>query len=303
MKIVSAKTSRLSESLRSGISLSGYSVLLNIFLSFVKIFTGISGFSYALIADGIESLLDVLSSLIVWFGLKYSLKPPDKTHPYGHGKAETIAGMVTAIFLIVAATLIAVLSVIEILTPHRTPEIYTLAVLGFIIAIKEFLYQKLSSKSRELESKALLNDAWHHRSDALTSLAAFAGISVAIIGGPGYETADDWAALAACLIIYYNGYRLSRSTLSEMMDISASDNFIRKVRNIVQGVNGIIDVEKCLIRKSGLKYFIDIHITVSGKISVKEGHTLAHKAKDELMCSQLPISDVAIHVEPDEFDN
>ena len=301
MAIKSSNNFRFEESINSGISLSGYSVLLNVLLSFVKIFTGISGFSYALIADGIESLLDVLSSLIVWFGLKYSLKPPDKTHPYGHGKAETIAGMVTAIFLIVAATLIAVLSIIEILTPHRTPETYTLVVLGFIIALKELLYQKLSSKSKEVGSKALLNDAWHHRSDALTSLAAFAGISIAIIGGRGYETADDWAALIACLVIYYNGYRLSRSTLSEIMDISASDNFIRKVRNIVQSINGIINVEKCLIRKSGLKYFIDIHITVSGMISVKEGHKIAHIAKDELMQSELPIFDVAIHVEPDDL--
>ena len=295
-------TNLLNNNINSGIKLSGYSVILNFILAIVKMITGIAGYSYALIADGIESLLDVFSSLIVWFGLKYSLKPPDEDHPYGHGKAEQIAGLTTAIFIIIAALLISVLSVIEILTPHRTPENYTLIVLSFIIILKETLYRRLKRKSLLIKSKALLNDAWHHRSDALTSIAAFIGISIAIIGGKGFEVADDWAALLACSIIFYNGFRLMRSSISEIMDGSPAAEYKQKVSEIVLNTDGVLELETCRIRKSGLKYLLDLHITVSANLSVKEGHYLAHQVKDNLMISNLQIQDVAVHVEPDEFE-
>ena len=197
-------------SISSGLTVAGSAIAINLVLALIKISTGVLGSSYALIADGIESTADIFSSLIVWGGLQWSSKPPDEDHPYGHGKAESLAGMVVALFLIFAAIFIASQSVHEIRTPHSAPAWYTLVVLGVIITVKELLYRRMHSVGDRLNSSSLRNDAWHHRSDAITSVAAFAGISLALIGGKGYEPADDWAALFASVIIFLNGVRLLR---------------------------------------------------------------------------------------------
>jgi cation diffusion facilitator family transporter len=208
-------------SIQSGLSIAGSAIAINLVLALVKISTGVLGNSYALIADGIESTTYIFSSLIVFGGLKLSSKPPDEDHPYGHGKAESLAGMVVSLFLIGAAILIAIQSIREIRTPHHVPEWYTLVVLGLIILIKEGLFRRIRLVGECLDSNALRSDAWHHRSDAITPLAAFVGIVVAFVGGEGYETADDWAALLACGIIFYNGIRLFHPALEEVMDAAA----------------------------------------------------------------------------------
>lgn len=196
---------------------------------------------------------------------------------------------------------IAVQSVSEIRTPHHAPEPYTLVVLIAIILIKEALYRFEFRVGKKLKSTSLISDAWHHRSDALTSLAAFIGISIALIGGKGYETADDWAALIACSVIVYNGVRLFRPAVDEVMDAMVSKETEEGVRSIAQGVDGVIDVEKCRIRKSGTTLLMDIHITVDGKISVYAGHEIGHNVKDALIASKLEIKDVLVHVEPDSL--
>ena len=276
---------------------------INLALAFVKITTGVIGSSYALVADGIESTTDVFTSLIVWSGLRISAIQPDSNNPYGHGKAESLAGLIVSVFLIGAAILISIQSVREILTPHQTPKWYTLLVLALVVIIKEALYRYMMRIGDALESSALKGDAWHHRSDAMTSLAAFLGIGIALVGGPGYEVADDWAALLACGIIVYNGVRLMRPALDEVLDAAAPEDVEARVRSVANGVKGVVAVEKCRIRKSGVSYLVDIHVVVDGNMSVRDGHQIAHVVKDHLLQSPLSISDTIIHIEPaDQFE-
>jgi cation diffusion facilitator family transporter len=287
------------QSVESGLALAGSAIAINLVLALVKISTGVLGNSYAMIADGIESTADIFSSLMVWSGLRLSSKPPDQSHPYGHGKAESLAGLMVAVFLIGAAILIAVQSIREILTPHHTPAWYTLLVLVLVIITKEVLYRRMFRIGQSLDSSALKSDAWHHRSDAITSAAAFLGISIALIGGPGYEAADDWAALLACSVILYNGFRLLRPALDEVMDAAAPSDVEKQIRSIATDIEGVVEVEKCRIRKSGLGFLMDVHVVVNGDLSVREGHKIGHVVKERLLGSLLPISDVIIHIEPD----
>ena len=288
---------------QSGIKLSAFTILSNLILSAIKIASGIVGNTYALIADGMESLMDVFSSTMVWISLRYSIKPPDDEHPYGHGKIESIAALAISSFLILAAIIITAQSINAINNNQSVPASFTLYVLGFIIIFKEILYRILYHKGRQLQSSALKSDAWHHRSDALTSVAAFVGICIAIIAGPGYESADDWAALLACSIIFYNGIKLFVKALHDVIDTSPSVEFEDRVRNIAKQVDGVIEIEKCRIRKSGLFYLMDIHVTVDGTIDVKEGHDIGHAVKDRLIESDLKIADVIVHIEPHNYDD
>ena len=277
-----------------------FSIAGNTLLALAKGLTGFFGHSYALIADAIESTTDVLSSLLVLFGLKYAIKPADKNHPYGHGKAEPLVTFGVVGFLLMSATLIAYESILHIQTPHQVPETYTLIVLGVIVIVKETFYRIVTKKGDQTNSSALKADAWHHRSDAITSLTAFVGISVAIYFGEGYESADDWAALLASGFILYNAYLIFRPALSEIMDEHVYDDLVQEIRTIARTVPGVMDTEKCFIRKTGLTYYVDLHIIVDQEISVREGHNIAHQLKNELL-SQLPeITDVLIHVEPNE---
>jgi cation diffusion facilitator family transporter len=288
------------QSIGPGLGIAGSAIAINLVLALVKISTGVVGNSYALIADGIESTADIFSSLIVLSGLQLSSKPPDQNHPYGHGKAESLAGLSVALFLFGAGIFIAVQAVGEILRPHQAPAGYTLVILGLIIVVKERLYRRMYRVGSDLNSSSLRSDAWHHRTDAITSLSAFVGISVALAGGEGFEAADDWAALLACAIIFVNGFRLLRPALDEMMDASASSDIEQQVVAIASSVDGVLAIEKHRIRKSGLGYLMDLHVEVAGQISVSEGHQIGHLVKDQLIASSLPITDVVIHIEPSD---
>jgi len=277
------------------------SILGNLGLALVKGFAGYFGNSYALIADAIESTSDVFSSILVLFGLKYSSRPADENHPYGHGKAEALVTFAVVGFLVISATVIAYESIGHIRTPHKTPESWTLIVLATIVIIKEVFYRIVSKKSDETNSSSLKADAWHHRSDAITSLMAFIGISIAIFMGPGYETADDWAALLASGFIIYNAYLIFRPALGEILDEHLYDDLIIEIRQIATTVNGVIDTEKCHVRKTGMTYFVDLHLIVNGEISVTEGHEIAHRLKDTIQLKLPEIADVLIHVEPYEL--
>jgi cation diffusion facilitator family transporter len=285
-------------SIDSALRLSLTAIAINIALAAVKIVTGVFGNSYVLIADGIESSADVVTSLVVWIGLRFSTRPADADHPYGHGKAESIASAIFAFSLLAAAVVIAVQSVREILTPHGPPHVFTLPVLLAVIAIKELLARRVSKTGASLDSAVLRADAWHHRSDALTSAAALVGILIALIGGPGFETADDWAALVACGIIAWNGIRLLRGALDEMMDAAVSPDIVREVRKLASSVEGVVEIEKCRIRKLGLHLALDIHVVVDGDLSVRRGHEIAHQVEARLRESQHRINDVTVHIEP-----
>jgi len=278
-------------------------IVANALLAAIKGVAGVLGNSYALIADAIESTTDIASSLIVWGGLKISALPPDADHPYGHGKAEPLAATIVALTLIAAAIGIAVQSVREIITPHHAPAPFTLAVLVLVVVTKETLFRFVFRISKSVNSTAVKSDAWHHRSDAITSLAAFIGISVSLIGGVGYESADDWAALFASVIILFNAYRILRPAVNEVMDAAPPSSVENAIRKVAQDVPGVIALEKCFIRKMGFSYYIDLHVTVDGSISVRKGHDIARQVREALRQSNPSIAEVLIHIEPSDLLN
>ncbi|HCI58802.1 MAG TPA: cation diffusion facilitator family transporter [Bacteroidia bacterium] len=278
------------------------SIIGNTLLAGIKWIVGYFGNSYALIADAIESTTDIFSSILVLLGLKYASRPADKNHPYGHGRVEPLITFVVVGILVSAATVIAIESIKNIRTPHQIPETYTLAVLAVIIVSKELFYRIVSKRNKKINSSALKADAWHHRSDAITSLAAFIGIAIAIYLGDGYEAADDWAALVASGFIFYNSYLIFRPALGEIMDEHLYDDVVKEIREVAGRVEGVIDTEKCYVRKTGINFFVDLHVTVNSNISVKAGHQIAHHLKDALIKHNPLIANVLIHVEPDEHD-
>ncbi|WP_177735058.1 cation diffusion facilitator family transporter [Flavobacterium inviolabile] len=277
-----------------------FSIIGNTCLALIKGFTGYFGNSYALIADAIESTTDIFASFLVLFGIKYANRPADKNHPYGHGRAEPLITFLVVGFLITSATVIAYESIINIGTPHDLPKPYTLIVLGAIIIWKEISFRMVYKKGIETNSSSLKADAWHHRSDAITSLAAFIGISIALIFGKGYESADDWAALFASFFIIYNSYLIFRPALGEIMDEHFYDDLIEEIRTVSVGVEGVIDTEKCYIRKSGMKYHVDLHAIVDATISVKEGHAISHRLQDTLKYKIPELGHILIHIEPND---
>lgn len=285
---------------KSAIRTTYFSIAGNLVLAVIKGLAGLFGNSYALIADAIESLTDTLSSFLVLLGLKYAKKPADENHPYGHGKIEPLVTFAVVGFLIISATIIAYESIQKIRTPHEVPESWTLIVLGIIIIFKETAYRIVYKKSTETNSTSLKADAWHHRSDAITSLMAFLGISVALFFGDDFAEADDWAALLASGFIVYNSYLIFRPALGEIMDEHLHDDLIEEIREISITVDGIIDTEKCFVRKAGMQYHVDLHAIVDGDISVTKGHALAHNLQDTLKEKIPTLEQVLIHIEPDD---
>lgn len=275
-----------------------FSIISNALLAIIKTLGGYLGNSYALIADGIESTTDVFSSFLVYLGIKYSLRPADENHPYGHGRVEPLITFIVVGFLIISAATIAYYSIINIYTPHDKPEPWTLIILFIIIGWKETSYRIVIRKSRQTKSSALKADAWHHRSDAITSVAALIGISIALFMGEGYEMADDWAALFASGFILYNCYLIFRPALSEIMDEQLYDELVDDIRDVSLKVEGVLDTEKCFVRKVGMKYQVDLHAIVDAKISVKQGHDISHRLKDRLVEDIPNIGNVHIHIEP-----
>ena len=275
------------------------SIAGNAGLALTKGIAGIMGNSYALIADAIESTSDIFASLLVLFGIKYASRPADKNHPYGHGRVEPLITFLVVGFLIASAIIIAYQSIQHIKTPHDLPAPYTLVVLGGIVLIKEIFYRVVLARSKQTNSTSLKAEAWHHRSDVITSSMAFIGISIALIGGKGYETADDWAALAASGMILYNSYLILRPALGEMMDEHMYDELVEEIRKISAGVEGVAGTEKCFIRKVGMQYYVDLHAMVNKDLTVKQGHDIAHRLKDTLQEKLPQLAGVLIHIEPD----
>lgn len=283
---------------QSAIRTTYLSIAGNTCLALIKGLAGFFGNSYALIADAIESTTDIFTSLLVLIGFKYAQKPADKNHPYGHGKIEPIITFIIVAFLVTSAVIIAIESIKHIQTPHKIPKPWTLVVLVGVILWKEIAYRVINKKSADTNSTSLKADAWHQRSDAITSAAAFIGISVAIFFGEGYETADDWAALFASAFILYNSYLIFRPAFGEIMDEHLYDDLIDEIREVSSSVDGIFDTEKCFVRKSGLHYHVDLHAIVNGQITVADGHNLAHKLKDTLKKKIPKLGQILIHIEP-----
>jgi len=271
---------------------------LNIVLMLTKIVTGILGNSFALVADGIESAGDILTSLISWGGFQLSLRPPDEKHPFGHGKIESLAGMFSGFALMGAALLIAGHSLREMGRPQAGPEWFTLPVLAVVILTKEYLHRRVAALSGSLDSRALEGDAWHHRSDAVTSAATGVGICIAMAGGPEFWVADEWAALVASVIILFNGLHILNRSLHETLDGRVKDSYLDQLQEAAGEVEDVQDIETCRARKSGTGYFVELHVEVDGELSVAEGHEIGHRVKSELLERFPEVMDVVVHVEP-----
>jgi len=270
----------------------------NIVLASAKLAAGIFGHSHALVADAVESFSDIFSSLIVWRGLVVAAEPPDEDHPYGHGKAEPIAAAIVSVMLLGAALWIGIQSIREIIEPHQAPAPFTLAVLLVVVIVKEGLFRFVAREGEAVDSSAVRTDAWHHRSDAITSVAAGIGISVSLIGGKGYESADDVAAIAAAVVIAWNGWRLLGPALNELMDTAPSREVVDQIRQLAGATPGVADVEKCIVRKVGFQYFVDMHVEVDAQMTVEHAHEIAHDVKNNIRAKLPAVSDVLIHIEP-----
>lgn len=282
----------------SGARLALLGVMVNAFLGIVKILAGLLGNTYALIADGVESLLDIFGSLVVWFGLRVASEPPDDEHPYGHGKAEVVASFVVAFTIIAAAIGLAVQSIREIMTPHGMPAAWTLWVLMVVVLVKGVLYRKVIRAGDQLGSTAVKTDAWHHWADALTSVLAFIGILVALwLHEP---TADDWAALAASFIIAWWGINLLRPAMREAMDTAPPRGLVDEVRALASSVPGVLALDQCRVRKMGLDFYVDLHVGVEPTLSVREGHRIAHAVRKVIRDAKREVADVLVHVEPED---
>jgi len=286
--------SRLQRSLRA----TFLGLATNAVLSGTKLAAGIIGHSHALVADAVESFADVFSSLIVWRGVTVAAEPADEDHPYGHGKAEPLAAAIVSGMLLLAAGWIAVKAFSEITRPHPAPAPFTLVVLLVVVVVKEILFRFVRREASAVDNAAVHTDAWHHRSDAITSFAAGIGISVSLLGGPGYEAADDWAAIAAACVIAWNGWRLLRPAFNELMD-TAPDRKIRdEIRRLAETTPGVARVEKCFVRKMGYQFYVDMHVEVDPQMTVLQSHEIAHAVKDKIRDAKPVVSDVLVHIEP-----
>lgn len=280
-----------------------FSIVGNFMLALIKLISGIIGNSYALVADGIESTADVFSSFLVLFGIKYTQRPADANHPFGHGRLEPLISLLVGLFLIASAIFITVESIAKIQTPHPLPKPFTLYVLAPIIVWKIVSYRVVLQRAQKTNHSSLEADARHHLSDSLTSILAFIGISVALYLGENYSCADDYAAIAAALFILYNSYKIIRPALAEIMDEHIYEGLIDKIRQVALTVEGVEGTEKCYVRKTGMEYHLDLHAIVKGTLSVARGHEISHHLKDKLMETFPAIKYVIIHIEPDKYEN
>ena len=285
-----------------GLNKARLGIIVNILLAITKGVAGIVGHSYALVADAIESASDIITSGVVAFGLRMAGKPADERHPYGHGKFEPLSAAIVSLILFAAAIIIAVESVKEIATPHHAPAPFTLVVLILVIIVKECLFRSVLSASETISSTALKTDAWHHRADAITSLAAFVGISIALIGGPGYETADDFAALIASVVIATNAAMLIRPAVLELIDTAPDPELIKRVRSVATTVPGVLGTHKCHVRKVGFDYFVDLDVLCDPNSTIRDGHNVAHDVGEKIHEEFPQVRKVLVHVEPaDDF--
>lgn len=269
-------------------------------LAAVKIVTGVVGNSYALIADGIESTADVFSSLIVWSGLRIAARDPDDTYPFGYGKAEPLAASIVALLMVVAAIGISIEAIREIVTPHHAPAPFTLLVLVGVVLVKELMFRRVVAVGEAEDSTAVRADAWHHRSDAITSLAAFIGIGIALLGGPGWEEADDWAALVAALVILWNAARLLRPAVQILMDRGADPELLDRISRVSLGVEDVRSLHKLKVRRTGVGYYVDLHVQAAPEMSLHDAHIVSGKVKRAIMNAEPGVRGVIIHMEPDE---
>jgi cation diffusion facilitator family transporter len=283
-----------------GIRSAQVGMLVNAVLAITKLMAGVVGHTYALVADAVESTTDIFSSLVVWGGLRVASRHPDAEYPYGYGRAEAIASVIVALMLLAAAVGISIEAVREIRTPHHMPAAWTLAVLVVVMVVKWTLSRRVGSVGADIGSTAVTADAWHHMADAITSAAAFVGISIAVLGGPGWESADDWAALLASCIIAFNGVAMLRPAIADLMDRTPGAEITERVRRAAEEVPGVRAIEKLALRKTGLTYRADLHVQADPMMPLREAHVLSGKVKSAIRTTVPQVDSVLVHMEPYE---
>ena len=281
-----------------GVRATQVALLVNAALASVKLIAGIVGHSYALVADAVESTADILSSTIVWSGLRIAARDPDEAYPFGYGKAEPLAGAVVSLMLVGAAVAIAVKAVQEIRTPHHAPAWWTLLVLVVVMVVKWGLARRVQAVGREIGSTAVQADAWHHLSDAITSGAAFIGISIALIGGDGWEAADDWAALLASGVILTTGGRMLGAVLHDHMSRSAEPEVVQAIEAAARAVPGVLATEKLAVRRTGLVCRVTIHVQSEPSMTLHDAHVVSGMVKGAIRAAVPSVQSVLVHMEP-----
>ena len=290
----------MTDAVRRGMRTALIGMCVNAVLAVVKIVAGVIGMSQALIADGIESAADLFSSLVVWSGLRIASRSADEQYPFGYGKAEALAAVAVGLLLLLAAVAIAIESVRQILTPHHTPRAFTLIVLVGVILVKELWFRRVLRLGEAVGSTVVSADAWHHRSDAITSAAAFVGISVALIGGPGWESADDWAALLASVVIVFNAVGVVRPAVHDLMDRAPGEAMLSRVAAAARAVAGVLAIEKLKVRKAGMGYYVDLHVQADPRMALNDAHVLSGMVKSAIRIAVPEVHGVLIHMEPFE---
>ena len=271
---------------------------VNLALGIVKLVGGIVAGSFALISDAVNSLGDVFMSLVVLFALRIAQRPPDAEHPYGHTRAEAIAGSNVAVLVIVSALLVGWEAIQRLNVQHSLPPVWTLWIATGNVLIKEVLYRYSLRIGHRTKSSVVIAAAWDHRSDALCSLSVLIGLAIVRWAGPGWIGADEVAALVVVAVIVWSGSEVFRRNASELMDVQADDDFVRQVRAAAESVPEVMAVETLWVRKSGLEFFADIHIEVDQHLTVAEGHRIGHQVKDHLLDEFPALRDVLVHLEP-----
>jgi cation diffusion facilitator family transporter len=273
-------------------------LVVNTLLGVVKLVGGIVGNSFALLSDAINSLGDSLSSIVVLFALRVAQQPPDREHPYGHTRAEAIAGSNVAVLIIISAAFVGWEALGRLGTGQAPPPVWTLWIAAANVVIKESLYRYKIRVGKPLASAAIIANAWDHRSDALCSLSVLIGLALVRFGGPAWLWADKAAAFIVVIFIIASTVQLFRSNASELMDLQADEGLVGRIRDVAAGVEGVEAVEKLWVRKTGLEYLVDIHIEVDPQMTVHDGHAIGHAVKDELVASFCAVRDVLVHLEP-----
>ena len=291
-----------SQSIDAGVRAAKLGVATNCALSVIKIISGVVGNSYALIADGIESSIDVLLSLVVWRGLRVSAKEANHKYHFGYGKAESLSAVLVSIVIILASTLITFFSIQEILTPHHLPAPFTLLILVIVVITKELLARKVAKVGDNVNSLSIKGDATHHRADALTSAAAFFGILIALVGGPGWESADDYAALFCALIIFVNGLIILKQAVRELMDRAPSEQMLEDIKKAALSIPEAKLVEKIFARKAGIAYFVALHVHADPSMTLHDAHIVSGKVKTAVKRAIPSVRDVLVHMEPTDHD-
>ncbi|MCA9090384.1 MAG: cation transporter [Planctomycetaceae bacterium] len=271
---------------------------VNLALGIAKLVGGLVGSSFALIADAVNSLGDVVTTVVVLLALRVAQRPADAEHPYGHTRAEGIAASNVAVLIIISAMVVGWEAIQRLSHPHAVPPMWTLWLAGANIVIKEGLYRYKIKVGKRTGSGAMIANAWDHRSDALCALAVLLGLLAIRLGGPRFIWADEAASLVVMGAIIWSGVQLFRTSASDLMDVQADPELVERIRAAARQVKDVRDVETLWVRKSGLEFFADIHIEVDQHLTVAAGHRIGHEVKDRLLRDFPRLRDVLVHLEP-----